>query len=420
LGLLKNYDSFDWESTQPMNGSFWQTFSAAPHRMMMFGGAVQLLVTLLYWGAELTGRYTGLWSPLPSVIPATFAHAFLMLYTLFPFFIFGFLMTTYPRWMSGTAIPAGRYKSAFLLLAAGVLLFYIGLFTARAAVIGGVALLLAGYCVALFSLWQVYRQALAADKFYETCLNAALSGGALGVAAYLLWLLTDNVLWLQLSLQAGLWWFLLPVAVTVGHRMIPFFSVCVLPDYKVYQPKYTLLPMLLLLALHGLLELLTLPRWLWIADLPLLALTLLHTWQWQLRRSFAVRLLAILHVAFFWLSIGIALYTVQSLALFFKFDLLLGRAPLHAVAIGFLLSLTLAMASRVTLGHSGRELAADTTTWVLFWGLSGVAILRIVAELPFGPHFNLLAAVSWLIIAGLWCAKYAPIYLRPRVDGKQG
>jgi uncharacterized protein involved in response to NO len=403
-----------------MTGTFWQTFSSAPHRMMMFAGAVQFIAVLLYWSIELTGRYTGLWPSLATTLPGIFAHGFLMQYTLFPFFIFGFLMTTYPRWMSGTAIPLQRYQTTFLLLSSGVLLFYCGLFFSRSLATIGVALLLAGYVSGLYALWRVYREAPVRDKFYETCLNAALSGGTVGVAAYLAWLVGDNPLWLQLSLQAGLWWFLLPIAVTVSHRMIPFFSVTVLPGYQMYQPRVTLVPMLALLALHGLLELLALHRWLWLVDLPLLMFAALHSWKWQFRRTFAVRLLAILHVAFAWLSIAMALYAINSLALFFKFGPLLGRAPLHAVAIGFLLSITLAMASRVTLGHSGRELKADTTTWVLFWGLSAVAILRIVAELPFGPHFNLLAALAWLLIAVLWSAKYAVIYLRPRLDGRPG
>lgn len=403
-----------------MTGTFWQTFSAAPHRMMMFGGAIQLVAVLLYWTVELIGRYTSLWPMPTTMVPGIFAHAFLMLYTLFPFFIFGFLMTTYPRWMSGTPVPLARYQTAFLLLTSAVALFYIGLFHSRAVLIAGIALLLIGYVTALSALWRVYRAAPARDKFYETCLNTALSGGTLGVAAYLYWLVSDNPFWLNFSLQAGLWWFLVPIVVTVSHRMIPFFSVNALPDYQVYQPRFTLLPMLAFIALHGLLELLSLNRWLWLVDFPLLLLALLHSWQWQFKRSFAVRLLAILHVAFSWLSIAMALYVINSMALFFKFGAVLGRAPLHAIAIGFLLSITLAMASRVTLGHSGRELRADTTTWVLFWGISGVAILRIIAELPLGTHFNLLAALSWLFIAILWCAKYAGIYLRPRLDGKPG
>jgi len=403
-----------------MSATRWQILSAAPHRMMMFGGAVQLLATLIFWGSELVGRYTSLWAPLPTTISSTAAHAFLMLYTLFPFFIFGFLMTTYPRWMSGTAIPQQRYSRSFLLLGSGVVLFYLGLLSAYSLIIIAVLLVLAGYLYALYSLWQVYRTAPARDKFYETLLNVALGAGATGVIAYLLWLFGANVWTLHYALTVGLWWFLLPIAISVSHRMIPFFSVCVLSDYTQYQPKATLGAMLLLVGLHGLLELIGLAHWSLLVDVPLLVLTVYHSVRWQFRRSFAVRLLAILHIAFAWLSIAMVLYVIQGLSFWLDLALPLGRAPLHAIAIGFLLSLTLAMASRVTLGHSGRELRADTTTWVLFWGLGLVAILRIVAELPFGLHANLAAAVAWLLLTITWVVKYGPMYLRPRVDGKPG
>lgn len=400
--------------------TFWTTFSAAPHRMMMFAGAVQLVVTLLYWTVDLFGRYTPLWAAPETTLPGMFSHAMLMLYMLFPFFIFGFLMTTYPRWMSGTEIPRNWYQSAFLLLASGVILFYLGLFLFRPLTLLGIALLLAGYVTAITALWRVYRTAPARDKLYETCLNIALLAGTAGVASYLIWLLSGDFIWLNFSLQAGLWWFLLPVVVTVGHRMIPFFSINVLPDYQMYQPRQTLLAMLALLALHGLLEMLKLQAWLWIPDIPLVLIGILHTWKWQLRRSFAVRLLAVLHVAFAWFPIAMLLYSINSLSLLLGHGLLLGRGPLHAIAIGFLLSTTLAMASRVTQGHSGRPLHADNITWWLFWGLSLVAISRILAELPGALHFNLLASVIWLLITAIWSWKYGLMYLRPRVDGRPG
>lgn len=400
--------------------TFWKTFSAAPHRMMMFGGAVQLVLTLLYWGIDLFGRYTSLWPAPVSVVPGMFSHAFLMLYTVFPFFIFGFLMTTYPRWMSGTEIPPSRYQSSFLLLASALPLFYIGLFLSKTLLILSVLLLLAGYLIALLALWRVYRTAPARYKLHETCLNVALSCGAAGVASYALWLMLGDFIWLNLALQIGLWWFLLPVLVTVGHRMIPFFSINVLPNYEMYQPRFMLFALLACLALHGLFELLGWLRWLWLVDIPLFGLALWQSWKWQLRRSFAVRLLAVLHVAFLWLSIAAVLYSINSLSLLLGGGLLLGRAPLHAVAIGFLVSTTLAMASRVTLGHSGRPLQLDTLTWYLFWGISAVTVFRILAELPGALHFNLLAAIGWLVIAIIWSSKYGLMYLRPRLDGRPG
>ena len=403
----------------------WHVFTAAPHRMMMFGGAVQLVLVLLFWGVELTGRFTGLWAPLETVVPTTFAHAFLMFYTLFPFFLFGFLMTTYPRWMNGTPVPAGRYVPAFLLLAGGTFLFYIGLFVHTAVLALALIVLLAGYSLALYTLWQVYRTAAARFKLHETILNGTLAAAWLGVLSYLLWLWTANWTLLDFTLTAGLWWFMLPLALTVCHRMIPFFSSAVLTDYTVYQPRWTLHAMVGCAVGHGLLELVGLQAWLWLVDLPLAGLAFHHSRRWGFWRSFQVRLLSILHVAFAWVSVGVGLYALQSLVLLTTGTVVLGRGPLHALTIGFLTSLTLAMATRVTLGHSGRPLQADALTGVLFWGVGLSALLRVLSELPgFGftaaSHLNLTAAAVWLVAFGVWSLRFGPIYLRPRADGAPG
>lgn len=403
----------------------WKIFTAAPHRMMMFGGTVQLVLALIFWGAELTGRYTGLWDPFETVIPTTFAHGFLMFYTLFPFFLFGFLMTTYPRWMNGPLIPAQRYVTAFLLLAVGTLLFYLGLFLHTVLLALALLILLAGYSTALFALWQVYHTAPARSRFHETILNGALVAAWLGVASYLLWLWTANWMLLDFTLTAGLWWFMLPLALTVCHRMIPFFSGAVLPDYTLYQPRWSLAAMVACAAAHGLLELAGLQAWLWLVDLPLALLALHHSRRWGFWRSFQVRLLSILHVAFLWVTLGMGLYTLQSLDLLLTGTAMLGRGPLHALTIGFLTSLTLAMATRVTLGHSGRPLQADAFTGVLFWGVGVVAVFRLLSEWPglgFTPaaHLNLAAAAVWLVAIGAWSLRFGPIYLRPRADGAPG
>ncbi|HQU14762.1 MAG: NnrS family protein [Chromatiales bacterium 21-64-14] len=408
----------------PNSTSRW-AFSAAPHRMMMFAGATQMVVALLFWGAELVGRYTALWHAPPTVIPATYAHLFLMVYGLFPFFFLGFLMTTYPRWMDGATIPRRRYVRSFALLASGMLMVYVGLFASRALLAAGVGVYLAGWLTGIYALLRVYQATRAPDKFYETLINTALAAGALGMLAYLLWVISGNGAYLTFARYAGLWWFLVPVLLSVAHRMIPFFSNSVLKPYTVYQPRGALLLMLGCCVLHGVLAMAGQARWLWFVDLPLLRVAAYHTWRWGLIRSFQVRLLALLHVAFAWASVAFALYTIQSLTLFLSGRSILGLAPLHALGIGFLTSMIVAMVSRVTLGHSGRALAADSFTWACFWGVGITALLRIAAEIPAvsqigGVSLNVFAAAAWLACLGPWVARYAPMYLRRRIDGKPG
>jgi uncharacterized protein involved in response to NO len=393
--------------------------------MMFFGGAAQLVLTIGFWLAELMGRYTGLWGPLDTTIPSTWAHALLMLFSLFPFFMFGFLMTTYPRWMNGTPVPSTRYAAAFWLLTAGAVLLYVGLLTVKGLLVASMVLLLAGWGVGLYALFAVYREAPAQDKSYETALNIALALGWLALLCYLLWVLTGEVWWLNLSLRGGLWLFLVPVLFAVSHRMIPYFSSVVIKDYRVVQPRWSLPLVWACVAGHALLEAAGMSQWLFLFDVPLMLMAFHHSWHWGFRKSFQVRLLAVLHIAFLWLGVGMALYSLQSLVLLLSGTFILGRAPLHALAIGFIAGMTVAMASRVTLGHSGRSLVLDNFTWACFLGLNATALLRIGAEVPWlnaltGVNLNLAAAIAWLACLVPWVLRYAPMYLRPRADRRPG
>jgi len=416
-----------------------RVFSSAPHRMLFFLGAVQLLAAMTIWLAELGGRYAGLWPAWQWSLPAWQAHAFMMIYGVFPFFIFGFLFTVYPRWMSGPPVPAGRYTAVAALLAAGWLLFYVGLLASRALAAAAVLVILVGWLAAFAALWRVYRQAETHGP-HERLLNLALLFGILGIALFGYGLATDMVVsypsapgtgavsvvvigWpYPLAREFGLWLFLLPVVFLVSHRMIPFFSQGALVNYMMVRPAWGPPLMLVCTAGHALLDLAGLPEWRFLADLPLAAAALQHSYVWQFRQSFHARLLAMLHIAFLWLGIGMTLYSAQSLLLLATGTDFLGRAPLHALGIGFFAGMIAAMASRVTLGHSGRSLIADRLTWAVLLGINVTALVRIAAEL-FPAHtvvLNTAAAVAWLIVFAPWVLHYAPMYLRPRVDRKPG
>lgn len=403
----------------------WKTFTAAPHRMMFFAGSVQGVAIILWWLADLLGRYTRLYSPIEWAIPSTWAHAYLMTYGFFSFFVFGFLMTTYPNWMNGKKIPPRQYIGAFLLLAGGAALFYVGLAAGRPLLMGAVALMLAGWSVALYALLYVLFTSAHPDKRHAIVTAVALAMGWLGMASYLVWLATDQAFWLLFARRTAIWFFMVPILFTVCHRMLPFFSSRVLENYRIVRPNWALPFMAVCAAGHGTLEIAGADRFLWLFDLPFLALAAYFSYTWGLLRCLQERLLAVLHIAFMWLSVALLLYSVQSLARFFgdPNSAVLGLAPLHALTVGFFSSMLLGMASRVTLGHSGRQLVADTATWVLFLGFQGAVLARVGADLrPSGPitHLYLLAAVIWLACFIPWAAKYLPAYWRPRPDGLPG
>ncbi|MBS4098720.1 MAG: NnrS family protein [Sulfuricella sp.] len=399
----------------------WRAFSAAPHRMMFFAGATQGVLTILWWLVDLLGRYTGLYAPLIWPVVPQWAHGFLMIYGFFPFFIFGFLMTVYPNWMNGEPVPRRRYIPAFALLAGGQVLFYAGLFVGKPVLLVGVLSVLAGWAVAYYALLRVLFGAVHPDKLHPAITAVALGFAWLGIAAYAAWLAGAGDGFAVFSLKTGVWLFLVPVFFTVSHRMIPFFSSRIIDGYHIVRPKWALWTVLSCSAAHGILEMVGAERWLWLVDIPFVAASLHLTWHWQIFKSFKERLLAVLHIGFAWLSLALALSALQSLAALAGYPVF-GFAPLHALTIGFFASMVLAMATRVTLGHSGRELKADGATWALFLAFQAAALTRIAGDLPLPHHghFYLLAAVIWLGCFIPWWVKYAPVYLRPRQDGVAG
>jgi uncharacterized protein involved in response to NO len=402
--------------------TIYDHISAAPHRSLFLIGAFQGILTLLWWVFDLSGRYAIAGSATAWSITPAWAHAFLMIYGFFPFFIFGFLFTTYPNWMNGEKVKPKEYMATCLLMVTGVVLFYAGLLIHKAIIILGIEMMLAGWGIAVYVLFRILLTTPAQDKRHAKVISTALLMGWLGVMAYLLWLVAELPLALEFARHVGIWFFLLPIVLTVSHRMIPFFSSRVLENYKMVRPFWMLWLMLACIVAHGILQWQDLTAYLWIVDFPLATCAGYLSYRWGFLRSFKVSLLAVLHVSFAWLSLAMLLYAVQSLIYLVSGSLLLGLAPLHALGIGYFSGMILAMASRVTLGHSGQPLQLDRFTWWLFLGFQTAAVLRILADIipVIAPWFYIAAGLAWLICFILWAGKYAPIYWQQRVDGKAG
>jgi len=402
-------------------------FFAAPHRVMFLAGTVQGLLTILWWSVDLGARYAGLFAepllPLPANLPPPWLHGMLMIYAFFPFFIFGFLMTAAPRWQGVQPVPARLYTSCFLLLASGWLGVDASLVLPALLPIG-LGLVIAGWLIAVKIMLGVASYPHP-DRRHAWVIVAALAFGVSGLVALLLYVFVGTV-WLAVwSLQAGVWCFLLPVFVTVAHRMLPFFSSAAIPKYLLRRPYWAFWLLLTAFAGHAGLAVFEAGAWSILADLPAAVAAIYLSVIWQFRSSLAVRMVAVLHISFAWLAVALILYVAQDLASLAGAGLF-GLAPLHALGIGFFSSMLLAMVTRVTLGHSGRSIVADTMLWLVFWGMQCAALLRVASELLpdccavgiLNPAW--LAALCWAAAFGCWSLRYAPAYWRPRADGKPG
>lgn len=398
-----------------------QLLASAPHRPLFLAGSIAVLLTMLWWTLELAAiRFGwGAW-PQPS-IPPIWAHAMLIQYGLFPLFMFGFLMTTFPRWMDGPTVPFVRYLPVAGGVLGGYVLAHVGLLGLPLLLKAGMVLMLAGYLVGVATLAGVMRRAGARNRHGWSCL-VAFTSGTVGLASFVIWLLFQaGAGWPQFAIKLGTFGFLLPMYFTVCHRMLPFFTRNIVGDYDMVRPGWSLPVVWALLLTHLALDLGGRLDWLWLPDIVLALIFGWHALAWQPWRALRPGLLAVLHIAFAWLPVAFVLFSIQDLVLVLDGSWILGRAPLHALAIGFFGSMLVAMVTRVSHGHSGRPLAMGVVPWTCFALLQLVAIIRICAEFETDSWlWMVVAGAGWLLAFLPWVLRSAWIYLTPRMDGRDG
>lgn len=397
---------------------------AAAHRALFLAGTAQAILAVLWWLISLEMRWVG---AAPSLFPEAAAHGWLMVYGLFPFFIFGFLFTALPNWVEHGKISRREYLGSAGLMSLGAGLVYPGLIYPGLYLPGlaslGLGLHATGWVLGLTALYRILADSRHADRRQPWLAWSAVAAGLIGAISFLAGVALDRPGWLNASLAIGAWAFLTPLLLAVCHRMVPYFTSRIVANYVIVRPYAPLWIMVGASLAHGLLEGLGLGRWTWLADLPLAALAVWFISRWGIARTLHEPLLAMLHIGFVWGALAFLLYGVDSLLALSGASRQLGLAPLHALGIGFYASLLLAMATRVTLGHSGRPLKCDKVTWGLFWLVQLTALVRMAPDLlpEIVPWRSMsLAALLWLLGFGVWAAKYAPFYWRPRADGKPG
>ena len=391
----------------------------APHRLMFFIGAGNLLLAMAWWAIWLAAQASGRWAMPDTAVYAGWLHAFVMQYLVLPSFVFGFLLTVFPRWMGQPELPRWRYAPVGLGLMGGQLAILLSMLGWRSGLPVGVLMALAGWLAGMSSLGHVLWRDRAATWHARSCF-AALSLGVIGLSLFLAFLLNGNAMLAFLAIKIGGIGMLLPIYLSVAHRMFPFFAGNVVPGYQAWRPMRWLGGVWMGALAHLLLECLHAYRWLWLPDLLLLGLTGYALWRWWPRGQMPA-LLAVLFFGMAWMPITFALYVAQSLTYLFTDQFVLGRAPMHAMFIGFFGSVLVAMVTRVTQGHSGRPLVMPRVAWFAFLALQAVAVMRVAAEvLPNSLFWQCAAAVGWLLALAPWVARLGYIYLSPRADGRPG
>ena len=137
---------------------------------------------------------------------------------------------------------------------------------------------------------------------------------------------------------------------------------------------------------------------------------------WGSRRTGKDPLLWILHVGCLWLPLGLLLRAASALT-----PLIPEGSSLHALTAGGIGSLTLGMMARVSLGHTGRLLAAPRVMTPAFVFLLAAGLVRVAAPLLPGSQYLpalVLATVAWSIAFALFLSAYWSILVSRRADAR--
>jgi uncharacterized protein involved in response to NO len=146
------------------------------------------------------------------------------------------------------------------------------------------------------------------------------------------------------------------------------------------------------------------------------ATALLHLFRlsrWRGLSTVSNPLLFVLHVAYAWLPAGYALAGVVAMG-WLPFT----GAALHALTMGAIGSMVLAVMTRVALGHTGRPLRAATGTVAAYWLLTLAALVRVLGPLLSPGRLWTIdtAAAGWALAFFIFTWSYWPILTRPRIQ----
>jgi uncharacterized protein involved in response to NO len=366
------------------------------------------------FGSIFAGLAILLWLPMLSgqiLLPSAFAprdwHVHEMLYGFVPAIVTGFLLTAIPNW-------TGRLPLQGMPLLALLLLWMAG----RAAisfstVIDWVVVTVIDSAFLILVLAAAMREILTGRNWRNLKVVAIVSALAAGNIAFHL-----EVHFLggaDFSARAGVAAIILLISL-VGGRVVPSFTRNWLARRNAGRMPNPFDRFDLAAVAASAFSLLL---WIVAPDLPLTGAALIAAGlmqfgrlaRWAGDQTFSERLVFILHVAYAFIPIGFLLTGCAALG---------GLPPtagIHAWTGGAVGTMTLAIMTRATLGHTGRELSASAGTQAIYAFVTVGAVARIFAAIMPPEWFSPLlisSGVLWAAAFGGFALLYGPLLCRQR------
>jgi uncharacterized protein involved in response to NO len=359
-------------------------------------------ISVALWVLQYSGVIAG------GLMSGSAYHAHEMLFGYAIAVIVGFLLTAVRNWTQRET-PAGGVLAAIALLWVAGRVLMVTPYALAAGIVNALFPLAGAIAIAI----PLFASGNKRNYFFV----ALLAGASVAVFMFHLSSMGSIALPARASLQAGLDIVLFVVAVVAG-RVIPMFTNNGVPGAgatrKAWLETASLAAVLAVLALDvarvgGVV----------LAGVAVAAaaLHLARLWLWHPWRTLRTPLVWVLHAAYAWIPVHLALRAVSEMGWI--------PAPLatHALTIGAIGGMTIGMMTRTARGHTGRPLVADGAEVIAYALVHLAAVVRVLVPLaiPVAYFWAVVASgVMWSLAFALYFLRYWPILTRPRIDGKPG
>ena len=387
-------------------------------RIFFLGAAVFAILTMLKW-AYITFATRFEFDGTNQMMPF-YWHGHEMLYGYALAVIAGFLLTAVKAWTQ-QSMPYG-YKLLVIFVPwalARVLFLANGININTGTLIAAASDIIFWLLTASFVILPIYR----VRQKRQIGIVAKLLLLFIGQVWFYVALFTQNNNGMRMSLLFGLY-LIVGVVLTIGRRVMPMFierGIATGGEVRQKVKNSDLLDRLSLLGFFAFMlsdVFLTGYRWAVCASgtaaLVIAISNLIRLKNWYLPEIWSKPLLWSLWLSFFGMVIGFFLFVLV------PFGIINHSLAMHAVVISGFGLMTLAMMSRVSLGHTGRNIhQPPKTVTVIFISMTMAWLARVVLGWTLPDYYFATLAMAqafWIVAFLVFVASYAPILTLPRTD----
>ena len=391
---------------------WYKKFSSQPHQPFFTSGILFLILFMMLFSAS----YLNILVLDDSVLSF---HAYPMVFVIFIQFFLGFLYVVFPRFLIQAEIPIKDYMNQFILYFISSLGIFLSIiFFSKITFIFQIMMLFAQF-LSFKLLYSIHKKSIVKvkddTKWVLISFIAGLFFHALFIFSTSIFSFSSELS--RLAIDGGFYLFVFMVIFVISQRMIPFFTTAKAVDYVANKSKNLLTIVFSLLAFKVFLLSFDNVKINLLADIPLFIMITRELIKWKLPFFKVPAIMWVLYLGLYWIPFAFFISIIQGAMAFYNPEMIFEKVVIHAMALGYFLTVLIGFGTRVILGHSGTTPHANNFAIFIFIAVQFISVLRIFTSFSLNfslDYIFLLNTTSILLILGLivWSSRYITILLK--------